>query len=88
MKIPKNWAPMLIGVISTVMGVIQASTYGADWISALKDQKVEFAIILAILGFVSKQVNVTGGSVGQPSTQSALTDSNVEHSVVNPPIAK
>ena len=40
------------------------------------------------LGIVSKQFNVTGGTVGQPSTETALHAANQAVSAVNPPAEK
>jgi hypothetical protein len=65
LSVPMNWKPILIGVASVVLGVIQASSFHGDWLAAIKDRGVQTAIILGLLGLVTKQSNVTGGTVGQ-----------------------
>jgi len=40
---------------------------------------------LAAFGIVAKDANVTGGSVGQPSTPEALHAANQAPSIANPP---
>jgi hypothetical protein len=81
-----SWKSTLIGVISAAVGVIQAST-DPTWMDALKDPKVQLAIVVAILGWVSKDSNVTGGNSGQPSTPKALHDANQAPNPVNRPVA-
>jgi hypothetical protein len=72
----KNWKTNLVGIASVVVGVVQASAYKGDFAAAFKDKGVQMSIVVAVLGFVSKDWNTTGGSVGQPSTPQALADAN------------
>jgi hypothetical protein len=81
-----SWKSTLIGVVSAVIGVIQASS-DHDWLVAIKDHNVQLMMVVAVLGFVSKDANVTGGTTGQPSTPKALHDANQAPSVTNQPIA-
>lgn len=83
-----SWKSSLVGIIAVVLGVIQAASHNGDWLAAVKDHSVQLAIAVAVLGFVSKDSNVTGGSVGQPSTPTALDAANQAHSSANPPIPK
>lgn len=41
---------------------------------------------LASFGIVAKDYNVTGGSIGQPSTVTSLLTANQMASIVNPPV--
>ena len=83
--IPVSWKSTLIGIVGLVLGILQASSHNGDWVAALHDRSVQLAIAVAILGFVSKDSNVTGGTSGQPSTAQALADANQHPSAVNPP---
>lgn len=79
-----SWKSSLVGlagVILTVVTASQDSTFGA----MIEDPKVQIALLIGILGFVAKDGNVTGGTVGQPSTRTALIQANQTPSLVNPP---
>jgi hypothetical protein len=72
----KNWKTNAVGLISVAFSALQASAYHGDYVAAIKDRGVQMSLMLAVLGFVSKDFNVSGGTVGQPSTPQALKDSN------------
>lgn len=74
--LPKNWQPKLLGLVAALFSAYQALDYMGDWQSAIHDHGVQTALLLALYGFLVKQSNVTGGSVGQPSTAAALIASN------------
>lgn len=81
----KSWKTTLTGAASLTLGIISASSYHGDWVAALHDRGIQLAIAIAVLGFVSKDGNVTGGTSGQPSTPQALADANVHPSDLNKP---
>lgn len=83
--LPKNWLPQLTGVIAGALGFLQAYMIH-DWHTVVKDPITLCMFVLALNGFVSKQSNVTGGTVGQASTPEALHAANQAPSVVNPPV--
>lgn len=74
--LPKNWKPKLIGLASAIVAAYQALDYKGDWQGAIHDHSVQTALLVAAGLWVVKQVNVTGGDVGQPSTAAALIASN------------
>jgi hypothetical protein len=43
---------------------------------AVKDPRVWTAVLIGLIGLLAKDGNVTGGTVGQPSTTKALADAN------------
>ena len=70
----KSWKTTLIGVASLILGTVQ--TYNEGWAMAIHDPKVQMAVVVAVLGFIAKDGDVTGGSVGIPSTPEALAAAN------------
>lgn len=82
---PASWMPKLISLALAVDGAYQAIGYKGDWQAAIHDHSVQTTLIAAVLAWVVKQSNVTGGNSGQPSTPQALADANQHPSVVNPP---
>lgn len=85
---PASWKSTLVGVGSAVIAVIQASSYHGDWLAAIHDRSVQMAIVVAILGWVTKDSQVTGGRIGQPSTPDAVEAANQAPSPINPPEPK
>ena len=84
----KNWMPTVAAAVSAVASLMIFMQFGgfADfprWVLGI------LAFVqaggTAALGVTAKQFNVTGGSVGQPSTPAALDDANQAPSVVQPP---
>lgn len=71
----KNWKTTLFGLLALVVGVIQTS-HAPSIGAALMDPKVQMSILVALVGFFAKDHNVTGGTTGQPSTPTAIADSN------------
>lgn len=82
---PKNWLPKLVGVASGALAFFQAYMIH-DWHAVIKDPTTMCLFIVSVHGFVTKQVNVTGGDSGQPSTPEALHAANQAVSTVNPPV--
>jgi len=85
----KNWMPTVAAVISAAGSLVMFLQLGgfADFPKwAMGICLFAQAGGLTAFGIVTKQYNVTGGSVGQPSTPQALADANQHPSVVNPPI--
>lgn len=89
MKMPINWKPILVGLVAIATAAWQTLSYPSPQ-AALSDpllfQKLLPALLVAALGFVAKQHNVTGGQVGQPSSPQALFDANQHPSAVNVPV--
>jgi len=84
----KNWMPTVAAAISAAASFVMFAQFGnflevPKWVMGL----AMFAQAggLAAFGIVAKQYNVTGGSVGQPSTPEALHAANQAPSVANPP---
>lgn len=85
----KNWMPTVTAAISAAGSLVMFLQLGgfADFPKwAMGICLFAQAGGLAAFGVVTKQYNVTGGSVGQPSTAQALADANQHPSAVNPPI--
>jgi hypothetical protein len=80
-----SWKTTLAGLISLFLGAMQAYSLH-DWGAAIKDPRVQTAVLLGILGMLAKDSNVTGGTTGQPSTPKALADANQAPSPLNPPL--
>jgi hypothetical protein len=79
--ISKNWITTATGIVSAVASLVLFLHLGGfyafpKWVLGL------LAFIqaggAAGLGISAKQYNVTGGTVGQPSTAQALLDSNTQ----------
>jgi hypothetical protein len=79
--ISKNWMTTVAGIVSGCASLILFLHLGGfvvfpHWVMGL------VAFIQAggtmSLGIVAKQYNMTGGTVGQPSTAQALLDSNTQ----------
>lgn len=79
-----SWKTSLSGIVLGALGFFQAYQIH-DWHKVMEDPTTLGLFAAAVLGLNAKDGNVTGGSVGQPSTAAALTASNVQHSAVNPP---
>jgi len=84
----KNWMTTVAGIVSAggsfVLFGQQMNMMFPHWLVVL----ALFMNVggLAAFGIVSKQFNVTGGEVGQPSTPEALAVANQAPSVINPPV--
>lgn len=81
----KNWKTTLSGVVLAALGFFNAYQIH-DWHLIYKDPITLALFVSAILGLSAKDNNVTGGTVGIPSSPQALLDSNVAPSPVKPPI--
>ena len=75
-NITKSWKTTAIGIASIAYGSYQAYMGHAGFTGAIHDPTVVGSFILGLLGLFSKDHNVTGGSVGQPSTPVALAAAN------------
>lgn len=82
-----SWKSTLIGIASVVLMVITASK-DPSLQAMIVDPQVQIALVVGLLGFVTKDSNVTGGSKGQPSTPTALMQANQAPSASNPPLTK
>lgn len=72
----KSWKSTLVGLVAAVWAVISGIEIH-DWNAAIHDHGIQTKVMLAVLGFIVKDGNVTGGTVGQPSTPEALADAKV-----------
>jgi hypothetical protein len=70
-----SWKTSLAGVIALFVGAMQANNDGAI-VMALKDPKVQLAMLIGIGLMLAKDSNVTGGTKGTPSTPEALAAAN------------
>lgn len=85
----KNWMPTLAALISAAGSfVLFAQNSGMYTFPKLAVALALFMNVggLAALGITAKQFNVTGGTVGTPSTPEALAVANQAPSVINPPV--
>jgi hypothetical protein len=64
----KSWKTTVVGLLSLTLGVVQASGDGS-FAAAAHDFKVQIAFIGALIGFLSKDASVTGGTI--PATPEA-----------------
>ena len=80
----KSWKTTLFGILAALVGVAQGIKIHS-WSMALRDPTVQLAIASAVIGVMAKDSNVTGGTVGQPSTPEALTAANQAPSPIAPP---
>lgn len=70
-----SWKTTLLGVASLFVAAMQS--YGDGTIAAaLQDPRVQTAVLIGAIGLFAKDSNVTGGTVGQPSTPKALAAAN------------
>ncbi len=83
----KSWKTTLLGVMSLFVAAM-ATYMDVTWAEAVKDPRVQQAVLVGLIGLLSKDWNVTGGDSGQPSTYKALDDANQHPSVSNPPEVK
>lgn len=86
-----NWMPTVAGLISAATSLVMFLQQGGYYQFPMWAIGVAmFANVggLAGLGIVSKQFNVSGGTVGQPSTPEALQKANQAPSATNPPVPK
>lgn len=90
--LPTSWKTYLSGIIAA------APTF-VLWAPTVYPTIHFPPMVMAIAAFVqmggivamgrnAKDYNVTGGTIGQPSTPSALTVANQEASTLNPPVPK
>lgn len=79
-----SWKSTVVGLAGVLLAVFSASQDPSIQAMVL-DPKVQIALLLGVLGLVTKDSNVTGGTVGQPSTPEAIQASNVAPSASNPP---
>ena len=87
----KNWMPTVSAVVSAVASYIPFAESGGfahfpPWVNGIA-MFVQMGGLIS-LGITAKQYNVTGGSIGQPSTHAALVDANQAPSQINPPAVK
>ncbi len=80
----KSWKSTLVGLVAAIWAVVSGLEIH-DWSAALHDHGIQTKLMLAVLGFIVKDGNVTGGTSGQPSTPKALIEANVAPSEVAPP---
>ena len=80
----KSWKSTLVGLIAVIFGVVQGFQ-STDWHTLIADHSFQTKVLVALLGFIVKDGNVTGGTVGQPSSLEALTDANQAPSRISPP---
>lgn len=71
----KSWRTGAAAFILVVVGIIQGA-HQPSLKAALEDPSVQLSIISAAGLALAKDYNVTGGTVGQPSTPQALADAN------------
>jgi hypothetical protein len=65
-----SWQPKLIALVTVIYGVITTTGSGDTTITALlHDQSLHYALLIAVLAWVTKQSNVTGGN--KPQTPEA-----------------
>jgi hypothetical protein len=83
-KLPANWKPMLLGLLGVVQAVYQGLNEPTLQ-AAIQDPKFYSSALFAVAMFFVKGHNVTGGTVGQPSSNQALHDANQEPHAGNPP---
>ncbi len=83
----KSWKTTLLGVVSLFVAAM-ATYMDASLAEAVKDPRVQIAVLTGLMGLLAKDWNTTGGSVGQPSTPRALDDANQRPSISNPPEQK
>jgi hypothetical protein len=83
-----NWKTFVTAGISALASLIIFLQFGnyvhfPNWLLGI----TAFAQVggLAAFGIVAKDYNVTGGTVGQPSTSVALAEANQATSTMNPP---
>ena len=74
----KSWKTTTMGFLAAIYPVAQGfkAFQTGDWKTLSHDPIFWGAMIVAVQGWVGKDGNVTGGSVGQPSTPQALADAN------------
>jgi hypothetical protein len=85
LKLPTSWRTTLVGVAAAFYAAWNG--FGDGSISmAIHDPRVQLAVFAAALGYLAKDSQVTGGTVGQPSTPKALDAANQAHSTTNVPI--
>jgi len=87
MKLPASWKTFVVGVASMLLAVIQGF-HEPSISAAIHDPAFQMAVLLGFLGFLAKDFNVTGGTVGQPSTPQALEAASQAPSTANPPKLK
>jgi|HubBroStandDraft_2_1064218.scaffolds.fasta_scaffold478531_1 hypothetical protein len=73
----KSWKSTLVGLVAAIWAVVSGLEIH-DWSAAVHDHGIQTKVMLAVLGFIVKDGNVTGGTVGQPSTPQALAEANQE----------
>ena len=84
LKIPASWRTALVGVLSVFYAAMNA--YGDGSLQmAIHDPKVQIAVLVALLGILAKDSQVTGGTTGQPSTPEAMKTANQQPSAEHPP---
>jgi hypothetical protein len=55
LSLPNNWKTTLVGIVSAVAAVVEASSYWPNnWLAAFHDHSVQAKIILAVLAFLAK----------------------------------
>ena len=67
----KNWKTTIIGLIGAIVIALQPIISGDGFSWKADGSKVIMAIVVAALGFVAKDYDVTGGTREQPSSSPA-----------------
>ena len=78
-----NWKPKLVGLLTLIIPVLQAIN-APDWKSVFSNPTALLGAAVAVLAFVTKQHNTTGGTVPQPSTLEAVAASRVDAKTAEP----
>jgi len=80
----KSWKTTTVSLVSGLLVIIQGFKT-PDLAVLIHDPAFQMKVLVLVLGLVSKDANVTGGTSGQPSTEKALIEANVAPSEVLPP---
>jgi hypothetical protein len=81
-----SWHSSLVAVASAALAWFQVHQSGETISQAIHDPVFQVLMLVAFLGSVTKDSNVTGGTSGQPSTPQALADANQHPSTIEPPV--
>lgn len=81
----KSWKTTLGGAVAAALGFFQAYQIH-NFHDIVRDPTTLAMFVLAVIGFVAKDGDVTGGTKGQPSTPEALQAANQAPSSDNPPV--
>ena len=75
----KSWKTSTVGLLSAIYPTVQGfkAFQTGDFKSLLHDPLFYIAILGAVQGWVSKDANVSGGTVAQPSSEEVVNASKV-----------